>query len=1123
MLLDLRFDSNGCMDKRIVNLGGVSFNEASPLFDHTARCATFDPFTEEAGLYLKDSSIGTALSASTDFTIYFKYKINKDSITTNCFPILSSKSDTESYETILLEITEHEYFTLYFSNLEYYTTKRVSYTFDNKWHTFTACKKDNTLYFFIDGEKQGKGNTCTINYLPVNEELFIGKFKDEYGTTYNYSSSSFDNLVITDYCVYTESFVPPTIFFTGLDTINNYYLQDESNAIRTVEKDTVLEIEKQIRYGTQYFNQNQLDYLPRKCHLTWKQKNDYWKNTEVEYTIKHSRTTTIIEVSGIEFEMTFYGNDNRYIQGNVYKLYKQNNLQQMFMLFLDKTFIPLSEIEIERSDNYTTLFFPNRNSEQNDPVQSLEIVTIPFRVIYEENVGEREDLTPLYAFTSEGKFDPAAATIFYYIDPDHAMTNSYGKAAISTIGIQEQYYESDTLDGDKSSNYRYMQYAWRYGKFEIKRKYGTSCLAYFMAWDHGWIKPGDTVILYKNTILIDPSRYRIVGYDLIEFYDYISFPFKDIDVFTMQIITDNSFDGWFFQDLTDTKMVTVTATEDDQQVFDIPIVTDNDGFTYRKFLIFRGSVCIENDNRYEIDEEANTLSFTNVNDFVPIGTSLLFVFIKTKMADRYGSLHVKPCFYYSETLRTTFSGTTHDGKRTYIQLPEVNEIEFTMTNCMLFIQNTFISPLRYVIEDNKIIMQEGDLIKSNKTAVIISLRIVNEIEDPLNKHTQIKKDEISKGRRFVLYELNIDKRYSITLDNFICFDQNGEYISDLVGRVLNLNIIKYLETTTPLSRNPRYLTCVYFNDSLQNKSNIIYPDNTTYLKDYIILKEVFYEMEPMFDEFIKRFNYHHSEDLQYGQNLANAVNYIATYNQNIIDNVYEKNSTCEIISINPNDFKNNMVQQIDGSYKVEIVVAPKHYKYHYEERRIYFINGIYALWNKNTEYIGGKIILHLYSTTVINPTDRIDMMRFYKLNNSLFALTNKATVSHHVNKTIPAKISAGIKFEKDLLLMNMQIVEYIHTDITCSMNIIRKGCTKVKNPFQKDNLVIFKITIPTWNEYDILDFKMYVPDIKQGTEFIPHPSSGTSDEEYEIYYKMDVANGVNKDISCKIDVPVVTL
>ena len=100
---------------------------------------------------------------------------------------------------------------------------------------------------------------------------------------------------------------------------------------------------------------------------------------------------------------------------------------------------------------------------------------------------------------------------------------------------------------------------------------GDSAVMYFLAWDNGYIKPGDRVLLYKNTTLVDPSLYRVVGYDLLQFYDYKRMKIKSTDLFTMQIITDTTgTDLHLFQDLADMEFAWVTATEDNQSTFEIP-------------------------------------------------------------------------------------------------------------------------------------------------------------------------------------------------------------------------------------------------------------------------------------------------------------------------------------------------------------------------------------------------------------------------------------------------------------------------------------------------------------------------------------------------------------------------
>ena len=59
-LLNLQFDINGCTDNRIINFGGVSFREPSPIpnvrEEARLRCATFDLYDDSAGLMTEKGS-----------------------------------------------------------------------------------------------------------------------------------------------------------------------------------------------------------------------------------------------------------------------------------------------------------------------------------------------------------------------------------------------------------------------------------------------------------------------------------------------------------------------------------------------------------------------------------------------------------------------------------------------------------------------------------------------------------------------------------------------------------------------------------------------------------------------------------------------------------------------------------------------------------------------------------------------------------------------------------------------------------------------------------------------------------------------------------------------------------
>ena len=298
---------------------------------------------------------------------------------------------------------------------------------------------------------------------------------------------------------------------------------------------------------------------------------------------------------------------------------------------------------------------------------------------------------------------------------------------------------------------------------------------------------------------------------------------------------------------------------------------------------------------------------------------------------------------------------------------------------MLFIQGTFISPNRYKIENNTVVFtQPNSYLIPGKSVTFILLQMVNRFEDPLDDRDKIIHDQLLKGNRFVLYDLYIDKKRKITLDNFVTFDQNGEYIPDLYGYIYNMNIVKELHTGEPLYRRVRYLTCVYFTDSLDNYANVTLPYNSEFVKDYISLRQEFYEIDNHFDDFVKDFDIYHKSDKSYGVNLANALNYIVTYNQNILDKAYENNTTCTRRTYRGSDLNANLISS-GGKFYLDIYgdndfKAHKHYSH-----PIFFVNGEYAPWNKDIIVKGNKNTIVLSSR--FNSGDVIEAIYFHHLNN----------------------------------------------------------------------------------------------------------------------------------------------
>lgn len=1040
-LLNLQFDINGCTDKRVVNFGGVSFLEPSPIPNPVAearlKCATFDLYDESAGLMVNDQTMLTKIGDKDyDLTIYFKYKIKKEDIKNqSCTPILSARTEADNVSQYpIVSIIDGSYFRFSVNKDEYFNSPDISFTFDGKWHTFTMCRYEEmyrnfnydipkVVKLFIDGCHRSGYDSGPINTERIDPdnysfqmksgtfqpELFIGWRVNDYNEINTFNGGSIDNLFISAFATYSESFIPPTNYFNGVDIKENYFLEIEANT-SNIENETINEIEKQLRSNKYYFNEAQKDYLPRRIRIEWWQQTHYFEEEQDKRTRRHHRPETILTIRLLEDFMSEY--NSRFLKDNVYTLYRANSIQP-FLLFVDGAFVPYSKINIIKSDDYFQLFISDRDHDDNERVKTVEVVTIPFPIIYEEGKGERADLTPLYVFDNNGKFTTNGGYCYFYISPK-ANSN------IKSIGITEQTFgnEDENIDGSNNddpfgegNDAYYMHFLWRYGTFKTSNIDGSNAYMDFDPVDGcGPITPNDQVIIYKNTTQIDPSRYRIVGDNRVEFLDYNT-QHLDGDFVTMQIITDSFGEKVnLLEDYTTVRYARVTATKDNQSVFDIPIVTDNDGFTYRKFLIFRGSVCMDNKNRYIIDYVRNTITFTSLEDRVPLGTSILFVFIKLSIGDQYGPLHIKPIFVYTEISKNLINESTR-----LIRIPYNKGLNINHNNLMMFVNDTFIYPRRYtIVKSNSDIFIEmrdsSDRFLSGKSVTFVLLKKANEFEDPTDKRGEIIKDFMTKGYRYVLYDLNIDKRRRITLDNFITFDQNGRFLPDLYGRIYNTNVIKYLHSGKPLERKPRYLTCVYFNDSLENTSNAVKFENTQFIKDYISLRTEFYELDENFDNFISDFNFKHDQDVHYGVNLAKALDYVVRYNQNLLDGIYEDQSTCTRRTYDTKQLNDNMIT-VSGGYQIDFY-GDESYKYHgHQSRNLFFVNGILATWNKNVTNKNNHAIAKL--SNKFKNDDVVESIRFHNIKNYLAPLNTVLTKVNQSNGFFLCNIVVGESLNKE--------------------------------------------------------------------------------------------------------------
>lgn len=938
-LLNLHFDKTGCTNSSVKNLGGVSFTDTSSIIE-AAGTAYFKPFNDNAGLWLENvDRLKDHFNSNQNFTIYLKYRIKKENLDKNTkVPILSYKKNNKNSFNNFIYIEEAGYFTFQISPEEKYSSAIVDYTFNDKWHYLTITREDNVLRIFVDG------CLTTINDIQgsmiFGDELFIGYKRSTRNDVFAFNGGYLDDISIIDECIYYDTFIPPTLYITTEDTIENYFRNNHSNVLGQLEPETQDLIDHKMESTSYYFNEAQRGYLPQRLRIKWHEEREYFKNEEWNRESKYIDSTVISLYNMAHDKVGF--EEKRFFEGTAYHLLANKEINP-FLLFVDGKFVPLSEIYMIRSDDFYTVFINNRDPILSGPVKSVEYIKIPFPVIYEEFIGEREDKTPIYKFNKDGYFDNSQSAIyFYYIDNESAPNTK-----VRTNGIYEQTMPSyvDSEGGsEKHNDDELVHYVWRYGNLEAKRVHGKNIFMYFRAWDHGYVKPGDQIVLYRDNVPLDPRTYRLMGVDLIEFFNYQTLDLPDT-LYTMEIITDNS--DWLIEDYATSKIFSMVAEEEEQTVFQLPVEDWPDVDKYNQILIFNGSIFL-NQNDYIVNNTNHTVTFTNSTKIIHKGDTLIFAFVNITKGSQHGPLHLKPYFFSQEIKANSNS----------ITLPDMPGLEYNMNNFMLFIDDKVVIPRRYRIEGDKLVfMEANDGVKQGQIAVFTLFKLVSEYDDPTNIRYKAIQEELSLGRRFILYDMTIDKKYKITLDNLVAFDQNGRYIPDLFGQIYNRNIIKCLYSGEPMLRVPTYISCIWMEDSLPNEALAVHPTNNAFMNGYIALFEEFYEMDDHFKELMSDFNTRYYKSKHYGENLARALDYMACYQQIKFDKVYEDRATADRVTFDVGRLNSSSTFDANGDIAYEMERNEFNSRY-YRSFPIYFLNGIVPDWYDQTSYSGNRVTIH---------------------------------------------------------------------------------------------------------------------------------------------------------------------
>ena len=139
----------------------------------------------------------------------------------------------------------------------------------------------------------------------------------------------------------------------------------------------------------------------------------------------------------------------------------------------------------------------------------------------------------------------------------------------------------------------------------------------------------NSFIVILGTLIVDPSRYNVIGNKLI-FIDPKDYVDKGRKLTFIFFYTKSDYDNALFIPEENCLLVDVQyslATADKQKDFTVPWPTDS-RFTKGRdifFMTYRGMYI--NENRYEVDINNNTVHFNAPEDYIEAGSALIFVFI----------------------------------------------------------------------------------------------------------------------------------------------------------------------------------------------------------------------------------------------------------------------------------------------------------------------------------------------------------------------------------------------------------------------------------------------------------------------------------------------------------------
>jgi hypothetical protein len=299
-----------------------------------------------------------------------------------------------------------------------------------------------------------------------------------------------------------------------------------------------------------------------------------------------------------------------------------------------------------------------------------------------------------------------------------------------------------------------------------------------------------------------------------------------------------------------------------------------------------------------------------------------------------------------------------------------------------------------------------------------------------------------------------------------------------MGYIYNLNVVKRLSTKEPLERTVRYLTCVYRTDSPEYAPNTNIPLNDTFLREYLKGRQEFYEMDRYFNHLFDEYDFDHSMDKSYGENLSSSLDYIMRYNQNRLDDVYDKRATANRVQIDPKSVNSSLIAQEDG--KLKWIIPRDEYDTNISRTcSLFFQDGKLADWNSTIKHTTND--LEIILDEELDPSSKVESINFKNMSNFLVEVNYVPQPDMHSDTDINCTILTGNE-HLNLVPATIAVSEDLNKFLPSTINVpFGYDFIEANNPLEED-VFTATIAVKAYLDLDILDSSIYVSEEPHGEE-----------------------------------------